>query len=443
MNLRYVTLIVLCFSLCILAQNPAAAQLQANIHSMEWSADGSRFAITTRGGLSIYDRSLNQLAYQAFPTNIEFEVPSISLSPDGTRIFVGNGVENRILDTTTLAPVVDFQNASILFYSSQWNSDGSEIAFRRGDDRGTDIYDATTGNLLRSFSSQAWSYGFFNLKAMPMWSPDNAYFAGVIGDDSVVIFDANSGQEVTRYQISGEQIHEIAWSPDQTNPRLAVVTLADVEPGSPDSFSYVMGGKTRARRFSLFVVDALSGIVLSSTTGLRDPLSQLAWSSDSSQLAGKDGHRRLYVWDPNTGDLIDSYLTEPYQVRVLEYSPYSGRLLLAYNIRFESQQRADDEFIPLSTFARTEFDGVLQFVAPAASPEKIQSILSLCATDPDTITTGNSFIASGQYGEFMQWLGQQDESIIPPVCADDLQLIAEAVSLTAPLAYAGPDQTAT
>lgn len=427
---RYVALIVLgIISLCILAQNSAAAQLQANILSMEWSADGSRFAITTRLGLSIYDRSLNQIAYQAFPDNAEFEVPSISLSPDGTRIFVGNGVENRILDTTTLAPVVDFQNASILFYTSQWNSDGSEIALRRGDDRGTDIYDAMTGNLLRSFSAQAWSYGFVNMQGRPIWSPNNAYFAGAIGDDSVVIFDATSGQEVTRYQIGSEQIHEIAWSPDQINPRLAVVTWVDVELGSPASFSYVSDGKTRASRYSLIVVDALSGIMLSSTTGLRDPLSRLVWSPDGLQLAGKDGHRRLYVWDPNTGDLLDSYFTAPYKIETLEYSPYSGRLLLAYNIRFESQLRADDEFIPLSTFARTEFDGVVQFVAPAASPEKIQSILSLCATEPDTITAGNSLVASGQYGEFIQWLEQQDESIIPPVCADDLQLVAEAVSM--------------
>ncbi len=140
-------------------------------------------------------------------------------------------------------------------------------------------------------------------------------------------------------------------------------------------------------------------------------------------LQGRMGVRRLYVWNANTGDLIDSYLTAPYQVRTLEYSPYGGRLLLAYNIRFESQQRADDEFIPISTFAQSEFDGVVQFVAPASSPEKIQSILSLCATDPDIVATGNSFIASGQYGEFIQWLGQQDESVIPPLCADDLQLM--------------------
>ncbi len=211
MNIRYVIFIVLWVILCVLVQNPVAAQLQANILAMDWSADGSRFAITTRLGLSIYDRSLNQIAYQAFPTNIEFVVPSIALSPDGTRIFVGNGIENRILDTTTLAPMVDFQDTSILFYTSQWNSDGSEIAFRRGDDRATEIYDATTGDLLRSFSSQLWRVGFFNLRGMPIWSPDNAYFAGVINADTVVVFDANSGQELAQYQIGSEKIDDIVW----------------------------------------------------------------------------------------------------------------------------------------------------------------------------------------------------------------------------------------
>jgi hypothetical protein len=442
MNIRYLTLIVLWISLCVLAQSPAAAQLQANVLSMDWSADGSRFAITTRLGLSIYDPSLNQIAYQSFPTNIEFVVPSIALNPDGTRIFVGNGIENRILDTTTLAPIVDFQNASILFYTPQWNSDGSEIAFRRDDDRGTEIYDATTGDLLRSFSSQLWRVGFFNLKGMPIWSPDNAYFAGVINADTVVVFDANSGQELAQYQIGSEKIDDIVWSPDQTNPRLALASRAEVELGSPDSFPDPTDS-TRAIRYSLTVVEAISGTVLSSTTGLRDWISLLAWSPNGMELAGADMFRKLYVWDANTGDLIDSYLTAPYEVRTLEYSPYGGRLLLAHNIRFESQQRADDEFIPLSTFAQSEFDDDVQFVAPASSPEKTQSILSLCATDPDIAATGNSFIASGQYGEFIQWLGQQDESLIPPLCADDLHLMAEAISMTAPEANAGPDQSVT
>jgi WD40 repeat protein len=264
---------------------------------------------------------------------------------------------------------------------------------------------------------------------MPIWSPDNAYFAGVINGDTVVVFDAANGQEVSQYQIGSEKIHEIAWSPDQTNPRLALATRAEVEPGSPRSFPDEGADTMQAIRHSLFVVDALGGTVLSSTTGFRDRIWYLAWSPDGSQLAGEDGSRRLYIWDPSTGELIDSYLTEPYQVRVLEYSPYGGRLLLAYNHRFESQQRADDEFIPISTFAQIEFDGLVQFVAPAASPEKAQSILSQCTTDPDIAATGNSFLASGQYAEFIQWLGQQDESAIPALCADDLQLMAEAISM--------------
>ncbi|NLX10577.1 MAG: WD40 repeat domain-containing protein [Chloroflexi bacterium] len=428
-------------SLGILAQNPAAAQLQANIRSMEWSADGSRFALITGLSLSIYDQSLNQIAYQAFPTNIEFEVPDISLSPDGTRIFVGNNTEKRILDTTTLSPVVDFQNASISPGSAQWNGDGSEIALRRGDGRGTDIYDASTGKLLKSFSAPPWGYGFFNLRAMPMWSPNDAYFAGVIGGDIVVILNAMSGKEVTRYQIGSEQIiHEIAWSPDQTNPRLALVTWADVEPGSPGSVTDQYDS-TEARRYSLIVVDALSGTVLSSTTGLPDLVWRLAWSPDGLQLAGKygSGSPYIHIWDPNTGERIDSYLPSLLMLQTLQYSPYGGRLLIAYNNRFESQQRYD-EFVPIAPFAQTELDELVQFVAPAASPERIQSILSSCTADPDTVAAGNRFLASDQYDEFIQWLGQQAESAIPALCADDLQFMAEVISHTRPPNAAGLNQ---
>ena len=405
MKMRHVTLIVLgIIGLGILAPSPAAAQLQANILSMEWSADGSRFAITTCLGLSIYDSSLNQIAYQSFPDNSEFVVPSIEFNPDGTRIFVGNGTENRILDTTTLASVVDFQNASIQPDTSQWNSDGSEIAFRRGDNRATEIYDATTGNLLRSFSIDSWRNPFSNLENYPEWN------------------------------IGNEHIIDIVLSPDKTSPRLAASTHVQVELGSPDSFLYPLYGypfqndPLIAWRNTVRVIDAPRGTTLASITGLRDAILQLAWSPDGMGLAGVDRYRRLYIWDPNTGDLIDSYLTAPFQVKSLEYSPYGGRLLIVYNALEGSQERPD-EFIPISTFAQIQFDGLVQFVAPASSPEKAQSILSQCATDPDIAAAGNSFIASGQYGEFIQWLGQQDESAIPALCADDLQLMAEAISM--------------
>ncbi len=408
--------------LLFLLMYPASQSIQAQATFVDWSEGGSRIAITTREGVSIYDQFLNLIAAQDFSTLFYFDTPHVSLSPDGTRIYMGNKENQKIFDTTTLQAIVDLQNANVSAHSAQWNSSGTEIAFRRVDGLGTMIYDATNGDLKRSFSTGLWQIGFLNLQGYPLWSPNDAYFAGVVGENGIAIFDALTGQQILQHQISVDSIVDLKWSPDKINPRIALVTSTYVGVGSDNSFP-LAGTDQIAVRNEIIIIDAISGTTIISTNSIRDTVVRLEWSPSGTELAGWDGFRRLYIWDAHTGSLTDSFLTAAYRL-TMQYSPYGGRLMLAYYFSFPMQLRTDDSFIPLSDYAQTHLNGTVQFYAPSASVEKLSTILASCAANSETVTSGLALLTNQQYLEFVDWVNQQASSSIPEICAADLRIIA-------------------
>ncbi|MCA9914112.1 MAG: WD40 repeat domain-containing protein, partial [Anaerolineae bacterium] len=231
------------------------------IHSLDWSEDGSHFALATSENLTIYDASLNPVAVHVFPSELS-EVPIIDLSPDGSRIFVGspnlapefvirNRIPKAIWDTTTFLSVLDLDQDDILFFTSQWSSDGRMISFRDSYDRGTNIYSTEDGALLRRFDFGIWRAG-----TMPIWSPDNRHFATLDSDDFIhlnilVILDALTGQSLARYPIPVTHIDSISWSVDSTH--IALVTTTDVALGSPESIP--TGESSKAALVAILIVD--------------------------------------------------------------------------------------------------------------------------------------------------------------------------------------------
>ena len=46
------------------------------------------------------------------------------------------------------------------------------------------------------------------------WSPDGSQLASASGDNTVRIWDASTGQEVSQLQGHSESVRSVAWSPD-------------------------------------------------------------------------------------------------------------------------------------------------------------------------------------------------------------------------------------
>lgn len=423
-----------------LAQSSGTVQ----IYSVEWSRDGSRFVTVTSEGLTIYDSSFAVLAYQAFPTNFAFQIPSAALSTNGERIYVGSRKVNPaiidtaplqqycdaiwtasvcethvILDTENLELVVNLSDISVLPHTAQWSADGLSIAFRSEDDRSTIVYSTVDGTLLQSFSPPPliWGIGY---EGGVEWSPNNLYFARV-GGDQIFILDASTGQIVSQYQFEAETILDLMWSPDSAY--IAILTTADVAFGTPGSFSDP-NAVNGARRNSIIVFDPSNSAVVSQISESVVSLSTaLSWSPDGSQIAAEGGRGRIYIWDSITSDLLDSFQAPPYFVQNLSYSPYGGRLMVAQNTAAPIPN-IDPDFVPISSYAQAEFGGVVQFVAPSASVEKLSAILADCAANSEIVTTGLAFLTTQQYSEFTDWVNQQPSSAIPEICAADLLIIA-------------------
>jgi WD40 repeat protein len=410
------------------AQDP-----QLFIHSIDWSDDGSHFAVTTHEGLSIYDALLNPVAVYTFPPDLS-TVPVIDFSPDGSRIFVGstrpaqgfaagNRIADGIWDTTTLQPMVDLDHDDILFFTSQWSSDGTMIAFRSRDDRGTNIYSAEDGELLRSFSSMNWQVG---AEIGPRWSPDNSRFATLSGRDGLLILDAVTGDDIGRYPMPVTRIDSISWSPDST--QLALVTITDAAIGSPESIPTGESGK--AALVAVLVVDTETGRVVNSISGIPTGILSIAWSPDGKQLAGNTTDGAVLVWDAEQGTLIDGYRVAPYRVKLLQYSPYSGRILIGFNPG-EPFSSSSETALTTPSYQQTMLDGVLQFIVPAPSLDRLASVQAACGAQPDIGTLLPVPDRTADLDTYVTQIESAPDDAIPPGCKADLLAVAAALAAQA------------
>lgn len=398
-------------------QSPSLAQSEnIPIIGMDWSDDGTKLAVVDSKRLTIFTsvrdiRPFTPVALRLFPSDSSHEFAQPYFSPDGRRILVNN----EIWDSQTVETLLKIDTNG---YMPQWSSDGSAIAFRDLGNRGTSIYSTQNGVLLRHFTTGIWRAG-----TEPLWSPNNEYFVTISGLDEVLLLDAISGGEVVRYKLENEIILSMAWSPDST--RLALGRTTDVQLGSPNSYpnTAAYGG---ARRNSITILDVNDGHIITNVSGFRDPVDKLAWSPDGHQLAGVDFARLLYIWDADTGTLVDSYFTPPFLTQFIKFSPYGGRLMIGLDTR-KSLSRTDTHFIPKSTFAQSSLDDAIQVMAPDVSPDRLLKILSQCVSDQTTLITAKEYIDAGQFRAFISWASHVSINVVPEVCAADLQLMAQAI----------------
>ena len=82
---------------------PIYADEPTPIYRVDWSADGSRFAVVTRLAMTIYDASFVQITSQEFPDDLAFIRPYIAFSRDGEKLYIGRRSNDpKMVDTTGL-----------------------------------------------------------------------------------------------------------------------------------------------------------------------------------------------------------------------------------------------------------------------------------------------------------------------------------------------------
>jgi WD40 repeat protein len=389
------------------------AQPTEQIYQIYVSNDANSIVFLEKNRLVVYDSFFNEMASKSLE-NTKSLINSIAISPNGNYL----AVNNEIWDILTLNNILTVDNYG---QYPQWNADGTLIALRDAGSLGVSFYNTVSGDLVRQFNYGLWRSGY-----NPVWSPNNLYFA-LYGGNVIIILDAVTGNEITRYNVDdnfSSVIFSVTWSKDST--RLAVTLLRQVAMGTNNSFPDPGSfNNTNAMINSVLVVNFLDGLIISSRDGFRYPNDQITWSYDGSQIAIRNYESGFYIMDSNTGIILDHYLIPSTN---MVYTPYDGRLITGFieeNLTYIASREADAFDSPITNFSQSVIFDTLQIVAPASSPQRLQTILGRCLSDSTLLGIGNSFINSGQYAEFKQWVSQQNA--IPQVCKDDLYLMTDTI----------------
>jgi WD40 repeat protein/DNA-binding SARP family transcriptional activator len=175
-----------------------------------WSPAGDRIASTGSDNMvRVWDaRSGEELL--AYAEHTGAETWSAEWSPDGTRIVsAGSDGCSHVWNAQTGERMTTYCNGCLV-HATSWSPDGTRIASGCvfGSLEGATVWDAATGEPLTRFDKHADSIG------KPDWSPDGARIATPSWDRTVRIWDAETGEELLVFTGHADNLHRARWSPD-------------------------------------------------------------------------------------------------------------------------------------------------------------------------------------------------------------------------------------
>ncbi len=219
---------------------------------LDWSPDSTRIVTASSGGTArIWDVISGELVNEVQLSPSDVILFSARWSPDSTRIINGDmtshntvwdantGETLAILDFDAVRPLLGSTSHCVLFGPS-WSPDSRRIATgcsTSGDmpAPGVLIWDAATGELLKSFES------VYNGAARVDWSPDGTRITAASSSTAsnagmITVWDAATGELLQTFAGHSAYSYGLSWSPDGS--RIAsgdldgVVKVWDPETGS-------------------------------------------------------------------------------------------------------------------------------------------------------------------------------------------------------------------
>ena len=136
------------------------------------------------------------------------------------------------------------------------------------------IWDAKSGQSLKTLKGH--SICVFSV----CWSSDGKYLASGSDDHTVIIWDANSGEKLKTLYGHSSSVESVSWSPDGKY-------LAS---SSDDK--------------TIIIWDANSGESLKTLKGHSDGVSSVCWSPDGKYLASGAWDNTVIIWDAESGEKL-------------------------------------------------------------------------------------------------------------------------------------------
>ena len=261
-------------------------------------------ANTFDGGTKLFDA----LSGRVLKDLNAYDVDTLAFARDGKRIVSGDPKFVKVWDAATGQLVRSFHVNSGEFNAVSFSANGREVLSASAGL--IQIWRAESGQLVRTQRINPKSKTFDPLSRV-VFSPDGHKLASYgISDSDLKIWDVASGR-LLRILEAGSKI------PSVTLSKVASVTF------SPDGMR-VLAGSGR----DLKLWDVSSGEILRNFEGRAHPINAIAVSPDGSHLVSGENDGVLKVWDTSSGQLVQTLSDgNPSGVTSVVYSSDGYRLL--------------------------------------------------------------------------------------------------------------------
>ena len=292
-----------------------------HVHSIVWSPDGRRLAVTTRDGLYVLGADSNLLRQKRrskVPGSAD--VFHASFSPDGSLLTLAQHEQPlTVVDSNTLSKkfsVNDVPRAAV----ADWSPDGRFIAV--GSINGSVyIVNSQTGAIVVTLAKHTATVRTVR------WSPDGRCVACGSFDHTVSLWNPSSGLMQQQLLGHSSRVQTLAWSPDgqllvsaSDDRTLRVWDAASGRPlqileghlSSISSVSFNASGSLMAshsdRTIKLWATQSWDDVGTIATRGTGCLMTQVAFAPNDDRLAGADEDAEVLVlWKIEESKLLEGH----------------------------------------------------------------------------------------------------------------------------------------